>query len=84
MIVILGFWGGTARKIKAVNMLWGYALLGSAPILVGILVLFTIGGCVEFSFLLHKVHIKSDIELFLFFCCFFGFSVKVPMFPFHT
>jgi NADH-quinone oxidoreductase subunit M len=84
MIIILGFWGGSERKIKAINMLWGYALLGSAPILLGILVLFTIGGCVEFSFLLHKVHIKSDIELFLFFCFFFGFSVKVPMFPFHT
>jgi len=99
MYFIIGIWGG-ARKLYAAIKFFLYTLAGSVLMLLSILALFffndggipflNIAGLnnpATFSVLqFHEVGrlIPPDLQFWIFLGFFFGFAIKVPMFPFHT
>ena len=88
MFYIIGFWGAEKRFYAAMKFFL-YTFIGSLIMLVGILyfgyVFFETTGTWSFSLLdWNSVILPFDLQLWLFIAFFFGFAVKVPMFPFHT
>ena len=99
MYFIIGIWGG-ARKLYAAIKFFLYTLAGSVLMLLSILALFFfndggipflniagLGNAGTFSVLqFHEVGhlIPATLQFWIFLGFFFGFAIKVPMFPFHT
>src|SRR5687767_3387890 len=99
MYFIIGIWGG-ARKLYAAIKFFLYTLAGSVLMLLSILALFFfndggipflniqgLGSEATFSVLqFHEVGklIPPTLQFWIFLGFFFGFAIKVPMFPFHT
>ena len=99
MYFIIGIWGG-ARKLYAAIKFFLYTLAGSVLMLLSILALFFFndGGIPflniqglgnEATFSVLKFHdighlIPPTLQFWIFLGFFFGFAIKVPMFPFHT
>jgi len=99
MYFIIGIWGGP-RKLYAAIKFFLYTLSGSVLMLLSILALyfFNDGGIPflnikglghEATFSVLKYHeighlIPPNLQFWIFLGFFFGFAIKVPMFPFHT
>ncbi|HEY0158367.1 MAG TPA: NADH-quinone oxidoreductase subunit M [Thermoanaerobaculia bacterium] len=99
MYFIIGIWGG-ARKLYAAIKFFLYTLAGSVLMLLSILALFFfndggisflnirgLGNPATFSVLqFHEIGhlIPPTLQFWIFLGFFFGFAIKVPMFPFHT
>ncbi len=99
MYFIIGIWGGP-RKLYAAIKFFLYTLAGSVLMLLSILALFFFnGGGIEFlniaglgnadTFSVLQYHdighlIPPTLQFWIFLGFFFGFAIKVPMFPFHT
>src|SRR4051812_40118590 len=99
MYFIIGIWGGP-RKLYAAIKFFLYTLSGSVLMLLSILGLYFynstgipflgikgLGNAPTFSVLqFHQIGhlIPPDLQFWLFLGFFFGFAIKVPMFPFHT
>jgi NADH-quinone oxidoreductase subunit M len=99
MYFIIGIWGGP-RKLYAAIKFFLYTLSGSVLMLLSILALyfFNDGGIpflniaglhnpATFSVLqFHRIGhlIPPGLQVWIFAGFFFGFAIKVPMFPFHT
>jgi NADH-quinone oxidoreductase subunit M len=99
MYFIIGIWGGP-RKLYAAIKFFIYTLAGSVLMLLSILALYFfndggipflnivgLGNPASFSVLqFHEVgHLMSPtLQFWIFAGFFFGFAIKVPMFPFHT
>jgi len=99
MYFIIGIWGGP-RKLYAAIKFFLYTLSGSVLMLLSILALYFfndggiavlgikgLGNPATFSVLqFHNIGhlIPHDLQVWLFAGFFFGFAIKVPMFPFHT
>ncbi|HEY6141280.1 MAG TPA: NADH-quinone oxidoreductase subunit M [Thermoanaerobaculia bacterium] len=99
MYFIIGIWGGP-RKLYAAIKFFLYTLAGSVLMLLSILGLYFynstgipflgikgLGNPATFSVLqFHAIGhtIPADLQFWLFLGFFFGFAIKVPMFPFHT
>jgi NADH-quinone oxidoreductase subunit M len=99
MYFIIGIWGGP-RKLYAAIKFFLYTLAGSVLMLLAILALFFFNaGGIEFlnikglgndpSFSVLQFHeighlIPPTLQFWIFLGLFFGFAIKVPMFPFHT
>jgi NADH-quinone oxidoreductase subunit M len=99
MYFIIGIWGGQRRLYAAIKFFL-YTLSGSVLMLLSILGLYFynstgipflgihgLGNPATFSVLqFHKIGhlIPPDLQFWLFLGFFFGFAIKVPMFPFHT
>ena len=99
MYFIIGIWGGT-RKLYAAIKFFLYTLAGSVLMLLSILALFFfndggisflnirgLGNPATFSVLqFHEIGhlIPPTLQFWIFLGFFFGFAIKVPMFPFHT
>jgi NADH-quinone oxidoreductase subunit M len=99
MYFIIGIWGGP-RKLYAAIKFFLYTLSGSVLMLLAILALyfFNSGGIpflniaglghpLSFSVLqFHQIGhlIPPNLQWWIFGGLFFGFAIKVPMFPFHT
>jgi NADH-quinone oxidoreductase subunit M len=99
MYFIIGIWGG-ARKLYAAIKFFLYTLTGSVLMLLSILGLYFfnstgisflniagLGNAPTFSVLqYHEIGhlIPPTLQFWLFLGFFFGFAIKVPMFPFHT
>ena len=88
MFYIIGAWGGKLRIYSTLKFFL-YTFTGSLIMLVGMLYL----GYVYFqttghwSFYLedwYLIQLPFSMQLWLFAAFFFGFAIKVPMFPFHT
>jgi NADH-quinone oxidoreductase subunit M len=84
MYFLIGIWGGGRREYSALKF-FIYTLAGSLAMLLGILALY------------FRAHTFDLVELaqvgptfdprfqqLLFLAFFFGFAIKVPIFPFHT
>ncbi len=88
MLYIIGAWGAE-RRIYAAVKFFLYTFAGSLIMLVGIL---------YFAYIYHEASgvwsfaipewqlfmVSPDVQMWLFAAFFFGFAIKVPMFPFHT
>jgi len=87
--VMLRLWGiGTQREYAALKYVM-YMLAGSAPLLMGIVLLginhFDATGTLSFDFpTLLTVPVAQELQTLIFFLLAFGFAVKGPLFPFHT
>jgi len=86
---LLRLWGiGPERQYAALKYVM-YMLSGSAPLLLGIVVLgvnhYHVAGSYSFDFLeLLKVPVPRELQAVIFFLLAFGLAVKAPLFPFHT
>jgi NADH-quinone oxidoreductase subunit M len=99
MYFIIGIWGGS-RKLYAAIKFFLYTLSGSVLMLISILALYFfndggipflniagLGNPATFSVLkFHEIGhlIPPTLQFWIFIGFFFGFAIKVPMFPFHT
>jgi len=99
MYFIIGIWGGP-RKLYAAIKFFLYTLAGSVLMLLSILALYFfndggipflhikgLGNGYTFSVLqYHNIGhlIPPSLQFWIFLGFFFGFAIKVPMFPFHT
>ena len=99
MYFLIGIWGG-GRRLYAAIKFFLYTLAGSVLMLLSILALYffndggipflNIAGLNEgYTFDVLRYHqighlIPDNLQLWIFWGLFFGFAIKVPMFPFHT
>ncbi|MDA2928891.1 NADH-quinone oxidoreductase subunit M [Acidobacteria bacterium AH-259-O06] len=88
MYFIIGVWGGP-RKLYAAIKFFLYTLAGSVLLLLGILALYfyqhSVTGVWSFDILgMQQLSIPLELQQWIFLALFFGFAIKVPMFPFHT
>jgi len=88
MLLIIGIWGGP-RRIYASVKFFLYTFAGSLVMLVGMLFMafyyYQATGQWSFSLLeWYRLILPENIQYWLFVAFFFGFAIKVPMFPFHT
>jgi NADH-quinone oxidoreductase subunit M len=97
MYFLIGVWGGQRRLYAAIKFFL-YTLAGSVLMLLGIIALYFyntsgflaykgLGNGPSFS-IEHLTAVAAgmpaELQVWLFFAFFFGFAIKVPMFPFHT
>ncbi|MBI5098584.1 MAG: NADH-quinone oxidoreductase subunit M [Nitrospirae bacterium] len=83
MFLLIGVWGGPQRVYAAIKFFL-YTLVGSVFMLVGIVVLYFIGGNTLDILALSAVQYPVKLQFWLFLAFFSAFAVKVPMFPVHT
>jgi NADH-quinone oxidoreductase subunit M len=83
MFLLIGVWGGPQRVYAAIKFFL-YTLIGSVLMLVGIVVLYFIGGNTLDILALSAVQYPVKYQFWLFLAFFSAFAVKVPMFPVHT
>ena len=87
-LLIIGIWGGPLRIYASVKFFL-YTFAGSLVMLVGMLFMayFYYQATGQWSFSLlewYRLILPENIQYWLFVAFFFGFAIKVPMFPFHT
>ncbi|MFQ5743506.1 MAG: NADH-quinone oxidoreductase subunit M [Acidobacteriota bacterium] len=88
MYFLIGIWGDQNRLYAAIKFFL-YTLFGSVLMLLGILAvyLYNYGETGTFSFNIldfYRLSLPADLQWWIFLAFFFGFAIKVPMFPFHT
>ncbi|MCX8084707.1 MAG: NADH-quinone oxidoreductase subunit M [Calditerrivibrio sp.] len=90
MYLIIGVWGGQRRVYAAVKFFL-YTLAGSVFMLLAIIALYFKYGSMtgEYTFDILKISALGakfpiEFQIIVFLAFFFGFAIKVPMFPFHT
>ncbi len=82
MYLIIGIWGGAARKAAAVKFFL-YTLLGGLLMLVAILYLYGQTGSFAYEDVL-ALSLSGTEQAWLFAAFLVAFAVKVPLFPVHT
>jgi NADH-quinone oxidoreductase subunit M len=88
MYFLIGIWGGGRRLYSAIKFFL-YTLAGSVVMLLGILTLYfyghTVTGVYTFDITkFQELAVPAGVQTWVFLAFFFGFAVKVPMFPMHT
>jgi NADH-quinone oxidoreductase subunit M len=88
MYFLIGIWGAGRRLYSAIKFFL-YTLVGSVVMLLGILALYFFNhsatGTYTFDVTqLQQLTIPLALQKWIFLALFFGFAIKVPMFPFHT
>lgn len=88
MLYIIGAWGGPLRIYASVKFFL-YTFAGSLIMLVGMLFMayfyYQATGAWSFAILdWYRLILPENFQIWLFMAFFFGFAIKVPMFPFHT
>ncbi|MCX6549821.1 MAG: NADH-quinone oxidoreductase subunit M, partial [Acidobacteria bacterium] len=88
MYFLIGIWGSDRRLYSAIKFFL-YTLVGSVVMLLGILALYfhyaDVTGVYSFDITKYQaLHIPYALQFWVFLAFFLGFSIKVPMFPFHT
>jgi NADH-quinone oxidoreductase subunit M len=88
MYFLIGIWGSANRLYSAIKFFL-YTLVGSVVMLLGILALYfynhSVTGVYSFDVTQYqRLTLPFDLQWWIFLAFFLGFSIKVPMFPFHT
>ncbi len=84
MFLLIGIWGGAGREFAAVKFLI-FTLAGSVLMLVGMIVLYSMFGTLDFAMLASLgASLSRTQQIWLFVAFMAAFAVKVPMFPVHT
>ena len=88
MYFLIGIWGGGRRLYSAIKFFL-YTLTGGVVMLLGILAVYfyahSVTGVYTFDIpRFHELSIPAGLQTWIFLAFFFGFAVKVPMFPLHT
>jgi len=82
IFLLIGVWGGENRVYAALKFLL-FTLAGSVLMLVGMIVLLSVGGTLDFR-ALADITLSLELQVWLFIAFLAAFAVKVPMFPVHT
>ncbi len=84
MYFLIGIWGGARREYAAIKFFL-YTLAGSLLMLLGILALYFTSKPHTFDWtLLIQQPFDINFQKIIFLAFFFGFAIKVPIWPFHT
>ena len=88
MYFLIGIWGSDRRLYSAIKFFL-YTLVGSVVLLLGILALYfhlhAVTGVYSFDVTrYYTLDVPPRLQFWVFLAFFLGFSIKVPMFPFHT
>ena len=83
MYLIIGVWGYENRVYAAIKFFL-YTLLGSLLMLVALIYLYYASGNTFEIFAYYRTPLTMLAQILLFIAFFFGFAVKVPMWPVHT
>src|SRR5919198_5621185 len=88
MYFLIGIWGSANRLYSAIKFFL-YTLFGSVVMLLGILALYfynqSVTGVYTFDITqFHRTMLPYNLQWWVFLAFFFGFAIKVPLFPFHT
>ena len=84
MYFLIGIWGGPRKEYAAIKFFL-YTLAGSMFMLIGILALYFASTPLTFDMMaLGKNVFPLRFQQVIFMALFFGFAIKVPIFPFHT
>ncbi|HEV2075009.1 MAG TPA: NADH-quinone oxidoreductase subunit M, partial [Thermoleophilaceae bacterium] len=87
MYFLIALWGEENRRYAALKF-FIYTLVGSLPVLLGILALFLAsdGGTFDMIRLIEETPLEGAgvAASFTFLAFFVGFAIKTPVFPFHT
>jgi NADH-quinone oxidoreductase subunit M len=82
MYLIIGVWGSDNRIYAAIKFFL-YTLLGSLLMLVALLYLGSKGNSFTIA-VLYDLPLTFTAQILIFIAFFFGFAIKVPMWPVHT
>lgn len=82
MFLLIIFFGSRHRKIKAAHYLVFYTLLGSVLLFFSIVILLSEFGTTELL-VLQDLILNNKKQTFIWTLMFFGFAVKLPLFPLH-
>jgi NADH-quinone oxidoreductase subunit M len=83
MFIIIGVWGGSARKIYAAFKFFLYTLAGSVLMLLALLAMYLQAGTTDIPTLM-QTEFGPEMQRWLWLAMFASFAVKVPMWPVHT
>lgn len=85
MYFVIALWGGAGRRAAALKFIL-YTLLGSAVLLIGLLVVWTQAGTLDMVALAarHGAGIARAAQIVAFLAVGLGLAVKTPMWPLHT
>jgi NADH-quinone oxidoreductase subunit M len=82
MFILIGVWGSREKKVRANILFFFYTFLGSLLMLIALT--YIRGSCGSFAFdYIGSYEFSALEEKYLWLAFFFGFSSKIPMFPFH-
>lgn len=82
MFFLITLWGSRSRKIYAAYQLFIYTLLGSILMLFAFFTIYFNKGSSCFDFVLYAPFFERR-QMLLWILLFLGFSVKIPVVPFH-
>lgn len=82
MYLIIGIWGSENRVYAAIKFFL-YTFLGSVLMLASFLYLGYLAGSFRIE-TLYAVKLGMTAQTLIFIAFFFGFAIKIPMFPVHT
>ena len=82
MFFIIGIWGSRQRKIHAVYQFFLYTFFGSVFMLISIIIIYLHIGTTAIYFI-KNFYFSENRQLIIWLGLFLGFSIKVPMIPFH-
>ena len=82
MFLFITFWGSRSRKVYAAYQLFIYTLLGSIFVLLSFITIYLNKGSSLLDFSLYGYYFPQR-QLLLWLFLFLGFSVKIPVVPFH-
>jgi NADH-quinone oxidoreductase subunit M len=85
MYFLIAYWGAEGRARAAYKFIL-YTLLGSAVMLLGLLLIYVKTGTLDMVALAtaHGAGMSHNIQVIAFLALLIGFGVKVPMWPLHT
>jgi NADH-quinone oxidoreductase subunit M len=88
MYFLIGVWGHE-RRIYAATKFFLYTIIGSLPMLVGILWLYQRVGSFDYAAIAlaiasGSIRFSPNEELWLFLAFFGAFAIRAPLFPLHT
>jgi proton-translocating NADH-quinone oxidoreductase chain M len=84
MVFIIGIWGSTLRKVRAMYLFLLYTAFGSIFILFAIFLIILEKQSTNFFYLFYNtLPFVKDKQIILWFSLVLGLAVKIPMFPVH-
>lgn len=82
MFLVIGIWGGP-RRVYATIKFFLYTFLGSVPMLIALIYLYSRTGRFDITDFYH-LHLDLTSQILIFIAFMGAFAVKIPMWPVHT
>ena len=88
MFLIIGVWGSRKRRIHAAYQFFLYTIFGSIIMLLSLLFIYSNLKSTDYLLLIYEYKDYTNFfskyrEYILWLCFYIGFSIKIPMVPFH-